>query len=134
MSVIGETLTIPQMFNPGDTMTVRDETYAEMSVPCLISSSTTTVYGSLVLPKSLAKISTVRFSSFRAEIRGENGYLNSESGTIEYVGRSGYTITVNKATDNMITFALAKSSAWGNTSNNSPVSVYFKGGTTLQFS
>ena len=47
--------------------------------------------------------------------------MNGQSGTIEYVGRSGYTISVNKSNNNVINISINKSSAWTNVDNNTPV-------------
>lgn len=87
----------------------------------LITNATKDLYFSFILPKSLANISSVSVTSFNAELRGISGYLNSQSGYIQYVGLSGYTITATKQNENVVEILVAKSSAFTNVTNNTPV-------------
>ena len=99
----------------------------------LVTSGTTRLYISIPVEKSLANINSIVCNSFQAEIRGLTGYLNSESGFIEYVNREGYTITCEKGTDNIIRVLLDKSTAWTNTSNNTPVIVMLNESSSFSF-
>ena len=87
----------------------------------LVTSSTTALVFSIYLPKMLKNIKEVICNSLSLELRGISGYLNNESGYQEYVGRSGYTITTHIVTDNMVTIFITKSTAWTNTTNNTPI-------------
>lgn len=87
-----------------------------------ITSATTEVVLSLKLQKSLAKISTISVTSFNAELRGISGYLNSTAGYVQYVGLSGYTVSAYKESSEIAYIKIVKSSAFTNTSNNTPVS------------
>lgn len=87
----------------------------------LITNATKDLYFSFILPKSLANITTISVSSFNAELRGISGYLNSSSGYTQYVGLSGYTLTATKRNENVVEILLAKSSAFSNVSNNTPI-------------
>ena len=95
-----------------------------------VSSSTKNVMITVHLPKKLNKITTITVNKFTVEARGISGYLNSTAGYIEYVGKSGYTVSAIKVTghDNAITIVVAKSSAWTNTTNNTLIEMngYFK--------
>lgn len=93
-----------------------------------ISWSTQSVFVTIAVPKRLDNISNISVNNLNVELRGISGYLNSASGYIEYVGKSGYTITAWKSSNNTITIKLAKSSAFTNITNNTPVVLdgYFK--------
>ena len=71
--------------------------------------------------KRLDVVSTITVSSAYVEARGIKGYLNSESGLHEFVGRSGYTVTAGKTSQQSIELIIDKTSAWGNITNNTPV-------------
>lgn len=96
-----------------------------------ITSSTQTIRVNLTLPKRLNKIETITCTSLLVETRGINGYLNNASGFIEYVGKSGYTISIAKTNDTTIRIDLTKSSAFSNVNNNTPIS--FAGNVYLNF-
>lgn len=93
-----------------------------------ISVGTQSIYVTLVTPKRLDNITSITIDSINVEARGTSGYLNSQSGFVEYVGKSGYTITAWKSSNNTITIRLKKSSAFTNVTNNTPVVLdgYFK--------
>lgn len=86
-----------------------------------ISSGTTKIFIKMDLPKKLDNINTITVDSLEVEARGISGYLNSVSGFIEYVGLSGYTIAAAKSGSNSITIQITKSSAFTNTTNNTPI-------------
>lgn len=93
-----------------------------------ISSSTQSVFVTLTTPKRLDNISSIAVNNLNVEARGIQGYLNSTSGYIEYVGSSDYTVTAWISSPNSISLRLQKSSAFTNATNNTPVSLdgYFK--------
>ena len=104
-------------FQPGDTF----ECDNEVVLSGFITSGTTSVRLSFPSPKRLDNITSITCQSFKCEARGIKGYLNSQSGTIEYVGRSGYTVSINKSNNNSSNIFIVKSSAWTNVDNNTPV-------------
>lgn len=103
-------------YKSGDTIT-----FTEIVLVGFVSASTQNLYFSVILPKSLANITTINITSLSAELRGIDGYLNNVSGYVQYVGASGYTITSVKGSDNSLNITLSKSSAFTNTTNNTPV-------------
>lgn len=117
-------------YQPGDTF----ECDYDVILSGYVTSGTTGVRVSFPSPKRLDNISSITCQSFKCEARGLKGYLNSESGSIEFVGRSGYTISINKSNNNVINFLIVKSSAWTNVDNNTPVVfVAYKGYLKLTF-
>ena len=104
-------------FQPGDTFKCDNE----VILSGFITSGTTSVTLSFPSPKRLDNITSITCQSLKCEARGVKGYLNSAAGTIEYVGRSGYTISINKSNNNVINILIDKSSAWTNVDNNTPV-------------
>ena len=103
-------------YKSGDTIT-----FLYVSLAGFITSSTKEVTFTVYLPKSLSNITSLSVSSFNAELRGTEGYLNSSSGYTQYVGLSGYTINASASGDNSINIRLAKSTAFTNVPNNTPV-------------
>lgn len=89
-----------------------------------ITSSTTYVMVTVPTDYSLQNITSITPISVSAEARGLKGYLNSQGGFVEYVGKSGYTVGMVKAYDRAIRLGIAKSSAWTNVDNNTPVTLY----------
>lgn len=104
-------------FQPGD----KFECDNEVILSGFITSGTTGVRLSFPSPKRLDNITSITCQSLKCEARGVKGYLNSQAGTIEYVGRSGYTVSINKSNNNIINILIVKSSAWTNVDNNTPV-------------
>lgn len=96
---------------------------ASLTFGGMVTSSTTEVIFTIPLPKRLDYIKSVTCNSLQIGLRGISGYLNSASGNIEYVGKSGYTITCYLSSPNTISINLKKSSAFTNTTNNTPVAV-----------
>lgn len=86
-----------------------------------ISASTTSLYVTIITPKRLDNISSISVDNLEVEARGISGYLNSTGGFNEYVGASGYTLTADKISSNAITIRITKSSAFTNTTNNTPI-------------
>lgn len=87
----------------------------------LITNASKDLYFSFILPKKITNITTINVNSFEAELRGISGYLNSTAGYVQYVGLSEYTITATKQNDYIVEIRVAKSSAFTNTANNTPV-------------
>lgn len=117
-------------YEPGETF----ECDYDVILNGYITSGATGVRVAFPSPKRLDNIKSITCQSFKCEARGLKGYLNGEAGSIEYVGRSGYTITINKSNNNVINFLIIKSSAWSNVDNNTPVVfVAYKGYLKLTF-
>lgn len=106
-------------FANGDTYTSADEIYVGN-----ITGSTRTVQFTIPLPKRTDNITSATISDLTIIMRGISGYLNSTSTATNYVGASGYTVSVQSIGKQSITLALVKSSAFTNTTNNTPVVVY----------
>lgn len=104
-------------YEPGETF----ECDYEVIMSGYITSGATGVRVAFPLSKRLDNITSITCQSFKCEARGIKGYLNGEAGSIEYVGRSGYTIRINKSNNNVINLLIIKSSAWTNVDNNTPV-------------
>ena len=104
-------------FQPGD----KFECENEVILSGFITSGTTSVSVSFPSPKRLDNITSITCQSFKGEARGIKGYLNGEAGSIEYVGRSGYRVSIIKSNNNIIIVKITKSSAWTNVDNNTPV-------------
>lgn len=104
-------------FQPGD----KFECENEVILSGFITSGTTSVSVSFPSPKRLDNITSITCQSFKGEARGIKGYLNGEAGSIEYVGRSGYRVSIVKSNNNIIIVKITKSSAWTNVDNNTPV-------------
>ena len=86
-----------------------------------ISGGTQSIFVTLVTPKRLDNITSITIDSINVEARGTSGYLNSQAGYVEYVGKSGYTITAWVSNLNTITIRITKSSAFTNVNNNTPI-------------
>ena len=104
-------------YKSGDTIT-----FTEIVLVGFISNATKSLYFSVILPKNLANITSVNITSFSAELRGINDYLNNTAGYVQYVGASGYTLNSVKGSDNSLNITLIKSSAFTNATNNTPIS------------
>lgn len=106
-------------YKPGDT-------YANAGYHVIggaISSSTKGVFFTITLPKRLNYIQSVTCKSCIVSLRGIKGYLNSRSGQNEYVGDAEYSITCEISSENTVYVSLVKTSAFTNTTNNTPVSI-----------
>lgn len=116
-------------YKPGDQISMGGNTASSLYVVNgYISESTQSVFVTSVTPKRLDNITSITINSINVEARGTSGYLNSQAGYVEYVGKSGYTITAWISSLNTITIRLKKSSAFTNVNNNTPVVLagYFK--------
>lgn len=111
-------------YKNGDTIELGNNNVPGLYVASgLITGSTQSVLVTLVTPKRLDNITSITINSINVEARGISGYLNSESGYIEYVGKSGYTITAWVSSLNTIGIRITKSSAFTNVNNNTPITL-----------
>lgn len=104
-------------YEPGDTFECDYDTILNGYV----TSGTKNVRLAFPVPKRLDNINSITIESLNAEARCNKGYLNSQSGNVEYVGKSGYTIGAHKSNNNVVNILIIKSSAWTNVDNNTPV-------------
>ncbi len=89
-----------------------------------VSNNTTEIQFSVVLPKRLDNITTITITDLRGTLRGDKGYLNSDSTVHDFLtDTSNYTITYAKKSENMIVIIMNKSTAFTNVDNNTPVSI-----------
>lgn len=117
-------------YEPGDTF-VNTETIILYGY---VTSGSTAVRLYFPMPKRLDNITSIIVQSFKGEMRGGKGYLNSQSGDVEYVGKSGYALNLYKSNGINIYAALDKSSAYTNVDNNTPVIfVIYPGNLKLTF-
>lgn len=111
-------------YKPGDQISIGGNTASSLYVTAgYISGSTQSVFVTLVTPKRLDNITSITINSINVEARGTSGYLNSQAGYVEYVGKSGYTITAWVSSLNTITIKITKSSAFTNVNNNTPITL-----------
>lgn len=96
----------------------------------LITNGTKTISIMISLPKMLHNISSVTVSSCAGGLRGTSGYIDGTTDSTNLL--NNYTITASKVLPCYIQLNIAKSSAFTNVSNNTPVN--FNGFLTLQFS
>lgn len=109
-------------FQPNDTYSV---TYAGvMPCPGFVTTSTTTVYFTLNVPKSLDLISSVAVTSMTGGMRGISGYVNGTTDSSDL--KTGYTVNALIMDEFNIRIQITKSSAMTNTTNNTPVQVSLK--------
>jgi hypothetical protein len=106
-------------YRPGDTFVCDYDTIMNG----YITSGTKNVRVSLPVPKRLDNISSITVESLNVEGRCNKGYLNNQSGDVEYVGKSDYTVEANKSNNNVVNILISKSSAWSNVDNNTLVSL-----------
>ena len=117
-------------YEPGDTF----ESDYDTILNGYVTSGTKNVRLAFPVPKRLDNINSITIESLNAEARCNKGYLNGQSGTVEYVGNSGYTIGVHKSNNNVVNILIIKNSVWTNVDNNTPVVfVVGAGGIKLTF-
>lgn len=111
-------------YKPGDTIELGNNNAPGLYVANgYISGGTQSVFVTLVTPKRLDNITSIIINSINVESRGISGYLNSQPGYIEYVGKSGYTITAWISSLNTITIRITKSDVFINVNNNTPITL-----------
>lgn len=115
-------------YHSGDTLALtNDETMNGM-----ITASTTRVYVTINLPKNIAiDVSSISVEGLYVEARGIKGYLNSQSGYVQYIGKSGYSLSAYMPKPNSVVIVINKSSAFTNATNNTPISL--NGRVSLRF-
>ncbi len=113
--------------------------FNEICLVGLVTGSTKYLRFTLPLPREIDSMDDVEITSCYAELRGDKGYVNSESGFHEYVGRSGYTVAPVLTSDSTINgnhkmkyivFEILKTTAYTNITNNTPAT--FWGNITLK--
>lgn len=113
-------------YKSGDTIT------GTFQVAGYITSGTKDLFCMVYVPKSMAKISTVRVNGGTFTLRTTSGnYLNGASGGIAY-NASGITTSASKNTDNAVAILMRSTNAYTSVSNNTPVAGTISG-LTLTF-
>lgn len=111
-------------YKPGDVIEIGNAGAPGLYVASgYISAGTQSVFVTLVTPKRLDNITSITINSINVEARGISGYLNSQSGYVEYVGKNDYTITAWVSSPNTISIRINKSSAFTNVNNNTPITL-----------
>lgn len=97
------------------------ETYAHArAIEGYISSSATTMYFEIPMPKRLDNVYYCEISEITGGIRGVNGYVDGKSNGSDL---SGYDIVATIDNPNYIYLSLSKGAALGNATNNTPVTL-----------
>lgn len=108
-------------YKNGDTFTIRANYLANGS----ITASAKQIMLQIVVPKSLANISSVTVNKCEGIFRGVAGYVNGTT-AIDYADNADYTIRADIATDNVITLNIYKSSAaFTDATNNTTINALF---------
>lgn len=119
-------------YKPGDTY----ENDFYLPVSGHITNASKNVVATLVLPKRLDNIKSITCNKLVCEARGIKGYLNNQAGYVNYIGKSGYTVSCRKNSNCSIEIRIAKSTAFTNVDNNTPITLALgeeKGDITLTF-
>ena len=104
----------------GDTFTL-----SGCPISGLVSTSTTVIRFLVPSGKSLANISNIAVTACKGGIRSvTGGYFNSGSDQQDWTVESGVTITATKANDYTIQLILTSTTAYTNTTNNTPCAMY----------
>lgn len=108
-------------FQVGDSITITN-----LQTVGMVTSNSETLRFSVILPKSMAMIDTIDVTTMKLNVRHPGGgYTLTNafvSGGYNVLTDSTITVTVSQASDNAVTFNLAKSSAY-NGDNNTPQAV-----------
>ena len=104
-------------YNAGDTFSLSDYT----SLVGAVAGSAKTLYIQLPVPKSLKNITTISATTLKGRAVGVNGLIDSSTLSTDWT--SGYTVTLSKASDNLVTIKIEKSTAFGNTTTATPMSL-----------
>lgn len=111
-------------YKPGEQISMGGNTASSLyAIAGYISESAQSVFVTLVTPKRLDNITSITINSINVETRGTSGYLNSQTGYVEYVGKNDYTITAWVSSPNTISIRIKKSSAFTNVKNNTPITL-----------
>ena len=99
--------------------------------PAFITSGNTVIYMGVTVPKLMTNVGNVTVTKLIGRFRGPSGTLNSESSDVDYYTSSAYNIGAVIAADNRVVITVTASTAFTNSTNNSPVS--FHGQIGLKF-
>lgn len=97
----------------------------------IITSDSKQINLDFVTPGLIAAGVTVTATALTGNVRGVGGYIESSSNP-DWVASSSYTVTTTQVAANRVRFAIGKSTAFTNSTNNTPV--VFWGSLTLSFS
>lgn len=106
-------------YQPGDTY----ENDFYLPINGHITNASKNVVATLVLPKRLDNIKSITCNKLVCEARGIKGYLNSQAGYVNYVDKSGYTVSCRKNSNCSVEIRIAKSTAFTNVDNNTPITL-----------
>lgn len=120
VEISGEDVFKALFYDVADTLTL-----SGVPLAGLVTSSTKSAYFLIQTPKSLKYISTVTVDSCTGGIRSATGgYFNSAGDSTDWLNDSDCTIAALKQGDNLIQLLLKYSTAYTNTPNNAPCSMY----------
>ena len=105
----------PYYYKDGDKYTVENT----LCINGCITNSTKQVIVSLPLPKSLKNINSITVDVYKPVLRGNKGYLNSNSGAQDFSSIA----TAYIVDDRTINISINRSTAFTNVDNNTPVNV-----------
>lgn len=117
----------PSKFMSGETYTAMAGAYSGH-----ITSGSTDVVITIPLPRSCAGMTVTQTAKVACTIRGIGGYLDDSYSQTNVGATSAYTWSVTDG-ENAIRLSIRKSSAYSNATNNTPVSVIFRGKVTFRF-
>ena len=69
----------------------------------------------------MKNITTISATTLKGRAVGVNGLIDSSTLSTDWT--SGYTVTLSKASDNLVTIKIEKSTAFGNTTTATPMSL-----------
>lgn len=104
-------------YHAGDTFATSDLT----PIPGLVTSSTSQIYLTIPVDKSLERISAIRVTRLVGGVRGISGYVNGSSDSYNWLTTSGMTIVAYRRSKYLVVVRITKSSALTNVNNNTPV-------------
>ena len=84
--------------------------------------SSNTVHAYIALDKLIPSGAEISVDKYSVIMRGGSGLVNSQSSELNYVGRSGYTVTADTRNNNrLLHITLKRSSNFTNITNGAPV-------------
>ncbi len=110
-------------YKSGDTFTIAGDN-GGVPINGYITSSTKHARFMVPVDKSLKNISTITCTALVGGVRvSGGGYMDSSTDSTNWVGKSGISFTVTKASDRLVQLDIVKTSAFTNVTNNSVVSM-----------
>lgn len=110
-------------YKSGDTFTIAGDN-GGVPINGYITSSTKHARFMVPVDKSLKNISTITCTALVGGVRvSGGGYMESSTDSTNWVGKSGISFTVTKASDRLVQLDIVKTSAFTNVTNNSVVSM-----------